>query len=178
MNIIQSIAASWTGRIGLLLLVIAAALTAYASASGLPSRASLSTVEGRVMEATQITHTSTRRGQGARITAVDFQITIQPTGNAQPVKLTIPSNEITRERVVSLINERVRAEYDGERDVYALASGGKDVITYNDSWNKRATAIQVWAERGKMFFGLAIPLVLIGWPLGARKRRKQAAAAA
>jgi len=177
MNIIQSIAASWTGRIGLVLLVIAALLTAYASSSGLPSRSSLSTVEGRVMEATQITHTKGRRGQAASVTSVDFQLAIQAPGSTDTVKLTIPSNEITRAQVTALINERVRAEYDGERDVYALSSGGKEVITYDASWNKRATAIQVWAERGKLFFGLAIPLVLIGWPLGARKRRKQAATA-
>lgn len=176
MNIIQSIAASWIGRIGLLGIALGAVLMAYSAAFGLPARSSLNTVDGTVAEATRITRTATRRGQGARVTGVDFVLSIAKPGGGEPIKLSIPSDEITQDQVVALIGKPVKAEYDGERDVYALSSQGREVISYNTAWKKRADAIQVWAERGKFFLALAVPLALVGWPLGARKRRKQAAA--
>ena len=172
MNIITSMAASWVGRIGLLGIVLGGILIAYSAAFGLPSRSSLTIVDGTVAEATRITRTATRRGQGARVTGVDFVLSIAKPGGGEPIRLSIPSDEITQDQVIALIGKPVKAEYDGERDVYALSSQGKEVISYDTAWKKRADAIQVWAERGKFFLGLAVPLALIGWPLGARKRRK------
>jgi hypothetical protein len=167
--------ASWTGRIGLLLTVAGSVLMVIAGQIGLPSRSSLGTVEGTVTEATQVTRTATRRGQGARVTGVHFVITIVPARGGEAVKLSMPSDEISREQVVSVIRRQVKAEYDGERDVYALTSEGRTVISYDETWRKRSSAIQVWAERGKFLLGLGIPLALIGWPLGQRKLRKAAA---
>jgi hypothetical protein len=172
MNIITSIAVSWVGRIGLLLVLLGIALIAFGSSGGLPARSALSTVEGTVSEATQITRTRTRKGEGRAITGIDFLIAITGASGGEPVKLTIPSGEITRDQVTSIINRRVKAEYDGERDVYVLSSGGRDFLTYEASIQKRVSTATDWSGRGKIAIGLGAPLVLLGWPLGARKRRK------
>ena len=174
-GLIEALKSSWLFKIGLLGVIVGGGLMIYAAMAGLPGRASLKTATGPVTEAIQTTRTSTRRGQGARVTGVDFTLTIAQAGG-QPVKLTIPSNEITRDQVAALINRNVRAEYDGESEVYALSSEGRDVISYATSIEKRSSALQAWGERGKFFIGLAIPLLLIGWFLGARRAKKLAAA--
>ncbi|QCK86591.1 hypothetical protein E8L99_12905 [Phreatobacter aquaticus] len=175
MSMFTSIAASWTGRIGLAGLAVGAVLLAYGSWNALPARAALKTAAGPVTEAVQYTRTSVRRSIQT-VTSVDFMLTIGVPGAAAPVKLSIPSTEITRVQVASLINQQVKAEYDSEGDVYALSSQGLDVITYETTLAARTSAIQKWAERGKVFIALGVPLILVGWPLGARKRRKQQAA--
>jgi hypothetical protein len=175
MHIVSAIIASWIGRIGLLLVLAGACVYAYGKFSELPARSALQTVEGTVSEAKQITRTRTRRGQSTGSTSIDFQITITRAAGL-PVELTMPSQEITRDQVVSIINRPVRAEYDGDRDVYALSSGGRTIISYEDTVKKRSGALASIATFGTALFGLGLPLVLLGWPLGARKLRKRAAA--
>lgn len=177
MAIVSAIIASWVGRIGLLLILAGAGLFVYGKASELPARSALQTVEGIVTEAKQITRTSRRRGQSASVTGVDFQFTVTPAGGAPAITLTMPSDEISRDQVVSIINRAVKAEFDGDRDVYVLTSGGRTLVAYDTAVRKRAGALAQWAERGTIAFGLGLPLLLLGWPLGARKLRKRAVAA-
>lgn len=169
---INAIMHSWTAKIGLLGMAIGLVLMLYTRISGLPSRGELRVVEGIVTEGTRITHSSAKRG----ITSVKFQLTITPQGKT-PIKLTIPSDEITQQQAVSVLDGAVRAEYDSDNDVYALLHGNRVIIDYDTARAKRSTALQAWADASGRFLFFGANLVVIGWFLGARKLRKQAAAA-
>jgi hypothetical protein len=177
-NPIDVIKSSKVAMAGLAGGVVGLALMAYAAISAPPSRTSLRTVEGTVTKGEQITRTRARRGQSATVTGVDFRITVQPAAaGTQPIVLQMPSTMVTRAQIEGIIQQRVKAEYDGESDVWTLASGNRELITYEKTLQSRLTDMDKWAQLGKYLLGIFVPILIVGWFLGSRKVNRLAAGA-
>ena len=141
-----------------------------------PSRASLHRLEGTLAEASRVTTTRRRTGT----TTVNFQLTLQPAGaaagtGAEPVKLTIPAIEMAESDLRGMLGKTVLAEYDGERDVYALSVGGQEVLRYDQTLERRHLGFRQYHVDGIAILGAsAVVLLLAGGWTAIRLRRDAA----
>lgn len=163
---------SWFVKAGLLALVVGAGLMLYSRTAALPERSQLQVAEGIVTTASKITKTSRKRGT----TSITFELSVN-TGAGDPLKLTIPAEEIIQQDVVSVIGKRIRAEYDAENDVYVLAGPGREIVTYENTLRRRGWALKDKGHMGMAAGGLGALLLLIGLPLAWRRLRREKLAA-
>lgn len=174
MNTIIAIArSSWLVMLAAAGIAIGAGMLGYSILSGPPSRESLQTVEGTITEASRVTRKSRRTGS---ITAY-YEMTLKPAGNAAELKLRVPTIEMAESDVRSLITRPVKAEFDSEQDVYVLSSGNREVLTYRNSLERRNLNFrQYYVDGIAIMIGSAVAL-MIGFFMGFRKLRQQAAEA-
>ena len=170
--LITVIRQSWLVKLAILGLVIGAGMIGYSVLSGPPARESLQTVEGTITEASRTTRKSRRSGA---ITSY-YEMTLKPADGGPDLKLRVPSIEMAESDVRSIITRRVKAEFDSERDVYALSSGNREVLTYKNSLERRNLNFrQYYVDGIAAMIGSALAL-LIGFVLGFRKLRRDAVA--
>ena len=170
-DIIKIARNSFIVMIAALGLAVGVGMLGYSVLSGPPARASLQTAEGTISEASRVSRTNRR----TRTTSVYFELTLRPTNGAAEMKLRIPSLEIGETEVRSLIGRPVRAEFDSEQDVYVLRSGNRDVMTYENTLERRQMSFrQYYVDGIALVIGSSL-LLLLGFFLGYRKLRKQAA---
>lgn len=172
-TLITIIRASVIVKLAALGLAVGIGMLGYGIFTSAPPRASLQTAEGVVSEASRITHTSRR----TRSTNSYFELTFRPQGGGDELKLRIPSVEIGETEVRSLIGRVVRAEFDSERDVYVLRSGNRDVLSYENTLERRKLSFRQYYVDGIALLIASAVLMLLGFALGYRKLRRQAGAA-
>jgi len=170
-TLIAVIRSSWIVMLAAAGLVVGAGMVGYSMISGPPSRASLQAVEGVVTEASRTTRKSRRTGT----TTSYYELTLKPTNGAAELKLRIPSIEIAESDVRSLITRPIKAEFDSEQDVFVLASGGREVLTFSNSLERRNLNLrQYYVDGIAVMIGSAVALV-IGFFLAFRKYRRASA---
>ncbi len=99
-------------------------------------------------------------------------MTLKPANGAAEFKLRIPSIEIAESDVRSLISRPVKAEFDSEQDVFVLASGGREVLTFSNSLERRNLNFrQYYVDGIAVIIGSAVALV-IGLFLALRNHRR------
>jgi hypothetical protein len=150
-------------------MAVGAGLVAYSAISAPPSRESLQVVDGKISEASRTTRKSRRTGS----TSSYYELTLKPADASADIKLRIPSIEIAESDVRSLIGRAVKAEFDSERDVYALSSGSREVLTYRNSLERRNLNFRQYHVDGIALMIASSALLLIGFLLGYRKLRKE-----
>ncbi|MGL4240382.1 MAG: hypothetical protein ACRCTI_04640 [Beijerinckiaceae bacterium] len=155
-----------------LALLVGAGMLGYSAISGPPSRASLQTVEGTITEASRVTRTSRR----TRTTTTYYEMALKPAAGAAELKLRVPSIEIAETDVRSLINRPVKAEFDSEKDVYVLSTGGREVLTYANTLERRNLSFRQYYVDGIALMIAGSALLVVGFLWGMRKLRKEAAA--
>lgn len=155
-------------------LVVGIGMLGYSVFTGPPSRASLQTAEGTITEASRVTRTSRR----TRTTSVYFEMTLRQANGAAELKLRIPNTEIAETDVRSLIGRPVRAEFDSEQDIYVLRSGAREVLTYENTLERRRLSFRQYYVDGIALTIASSLVMLLGFFLGYRKLRKEEAAAA
>lgn len=161
----------WLALLGL---AVGTGMIGYAALSTIPARASLQTAEGVVSDASRVTRTSRR----TRSTSVHYDITLRLSAGGAELKLRVPGNEIGETDVRSLIGRTVRAEFDSAQDVYVLRSGNREVLTYQNTVERRQLALRQYHVDGiALLLGSSL-VMLLGFGLGYRKLRRQAAAQA
>ncbi len=153
-------------------IVIGAGMLGYSVLTGPPSRSSLQTVEGTITEASRVTRTSRRSGS----TNAYYEMTLKRTGGASDMKLRVPSIEMAEPDVRALIGRPVRAELDSESDVYVLRTGDREVLTFENSMERRKLNFRQYYVDGIALLTGGSVLLVIGFALGFWKRRKSAAA--
>lgn len=159
----------WLGALGL---VVGFGMFGYSVITGPPTRASLQTVEGTISEASRVTRRSRRTGS----TNSYFEMTLKPVAGAADLKLRVPTIEMAEPDVRSLIGRPVRAEFDSEQDVYVLRSGNREVLTFENTMERRKLSFrQYYVDGIALVIGGSV-LLVIGFLLGLRKLRKQASA--
>lgn len=151
-----------------LLLLLGPALVAMSVYSGwkakgdhaYTAREQLTTINGKVTEASEVTVKSRRRA-----TKHYYQINVQPDGGGEAAKLRIDYST-PKALVVSLIDEKVVALADkSDNDlVYDVAINGKSLITYEATKQRLKAEADSSAKSlsGSGTWGLAILLTLIG----------------
>lgn len=159
--------------IGGLALVVGLGMFGYSVVSSPPERASLQIVEGTISEASRVTRRSRRSGS----TTSYFEMTMKPTDGAAELKLRVPTIEMAETDVRSILGRPVKAEFDSDKDVYALTSGTREVLTYKNSLERRHLNFKQYYVDGIVTMLGGGVLLLIGLLLGYRKLRKEAAAA-
>ncbi len=164
---------SWIVMLAAAGLVVGAGMIGYSMLSGPPARASLQTVDGIVTEASRTTRKSRRTGA----TSSYYELTLKPANGSADLKLRIPSIEMAESDVRSLITRPVKAEFDSEQDVFVLASGGREVLTYANSLERRNLNFrQYYVDGIAVMIGSACALV-IGLILAFRNLRRARAGA-
>lgn len=149
-------------------LLIGAGMIGYSMMSGPPARASLQSVEGVVTEASRTTRKSRRTGS----TTSYYELTLKPVNGSAELKLRIPSIEMAESDVRSLITRPVKAEFDSEQDVFVLASGGREVLTFSNSVERRNLNFrQYYVDGIAVMIGSGVALV-IGFFLALRNHRR------
>lgn len=143
---------------------------AYGQFSGLPSRANLQKVEGVVSEASKVTKKRRRSGT----TTVTYELTVKPDkpGFAD-LKLTIPAVETSETDIRSIISRQIQAEYDSESDVYVLTSGGRQILTYEATIERRKLGLRQYHVDGiAILIGSSVLLLIgAGWTFFKLRRR-------
>ncbi|MGL4239865.1 MAG: hypothetical protein ACRCTI_02005 [Beijerinckiaceae bacterium] len=142
----------------------------FASDQSMPERAALQKVEGEMTGAKKITTTRKRGGS-----SVKYELEIK-AANGAPIMLTIPEREITETQVRSLFRTKLIAEYDGESDVYAIASNGRPVITYENSVKNRKDGNRFLEGLGAAIASLSALFAGLGYWWTRRKMLKEYAA--
>ncbi len=164
---------SFLVMISIIGLAVGLGMVGYAAWSAPHARASLQTAEGVVSDAARVSRTSRR----TRSTSVHYNITLRPKDGGAELALQVPGNEIGETDVRSLIGRMVRAEFDSERDVYVLRSGNRDVLTYENTVERRNLALLQYHVDGiALLIGSSL-VMLLGFLLGYRRLRREAAAA-
>ncbi len=164
---------SWIVMLAAAGLMVGAGMIGYSMLSGPPARASLQTVDGVVTEASRTTRKSRRTG----VTSSYYELTLKPANGSADLKLRIPSIEMAESDVRSLITRPVKAEFDSEQDVFVLASGGREVLTYANSLERRNLNFrQYYVDGIAVMIGSACALV-IGLILAFRNLRRARAGA-
>jgi hypothetical protein len=128
-----------------LVFVVGLGFIGYGQLSGLPSRTSLTSVEGTVTGASKVTKKRRRTGS----MTVTFELALRPSkaGEAE-MKLVIPANEIGETDVRSVIGKVVRAEFDSESDVYVLMSAGRELLKYESAIESRKLGLRQYHVDG------------------------------
>jgi hypothetical protein len=171
-TIITIVRNSWIVMLAAAGIVIGAGMVGYSVLSAPPARESLLVAEGTVTQASRITRKSRRSGS---ITSY-YEMTLKPADGAAELKLRVPTIEMAESDVRSLITRAVKAEFDSEQDVYVLSSGNREVLTYKNSLERRNLNFrQYYVDGIALMIASALALV-VGFFLGFRKLRKEAAA--
>lgn len=146
----------------------------YSVLSGPPSRASLQTAEGTISEASRVTRKNRRSGA----TSAHFEMTLKPAGGAADLKLRVPAIEMAESDVRLLIGRPVRAEFDSEQDVYVLRTGNREVLTFENTLERRKLSFRQYYVDGIAAIVAGSVFLMIGLLLGYRKLRREAAGGA
>ncbi len=162
---------SWIVMLAAAGLLVGAGMIGYSLMSGPPSRASLQTIDGTITEASRTTRKNRRTGS----TTSYYELTLKPANGSTELKLRIPTIEMAESDVRSLITRSVKAEFDSEQDVFVLSSGGREVLTYANSLERRNLNFrQYYVDGIAVMIGSACALV-IGLVLAFRNLRRAGA---
>lgn len=172
-NIIKIASNSLLVMLAALGIIVGVGMLSYGAWMAPPSRASLQTVDGTITEASRTSRTSRR----TRTTTSYFEMTLKPAGGAADLKLRVPTVEMSETDVRALIGRPVKAEFDSEKDVYVLRSGNAEVLTYQNTVERRNLSFKQYYVDGIALIIAGGALMLVGLLLGYRKLRKEAAAA-
>jgi hypothetical protein len=153
-------------------ILIGAGMLVYSAVSAPPTRDSLQTVEGTITEASRVTRKKRRSGS----TTSYYEMTLKPKAGSADLKLRVPTIEMAETDVRSLLGRPVKAEFDSEQDVYVLSSGTREVLTYQNSLERRNLNFRQYHVDGIALMTGSGVILMIGFLLGYRKLRKEAAA--
>jgi hypothetical protein len=157
-------------KLMVLAFILGLGFIAYGQFSGLPSRANLQKIDGVVSEASKVTKKRRRSGT----TTVTYELTVRPDkAGMADLKLTIPAVETSETDIRSIISRPIQAEYDSESDVYVLTSGGKQLLTYDATIERRKLGLRQYHVDGIAILTGSSVLLLVaaGWTFFKLRRR-------
>lgn len=157
-----------------LCLVVGIGMVGYSAISAPPARASLQNAEGTISGASRVTRTNKR----SRATTSYYEMTLKPAAGTADLKLRVPTIEMAESDVRALIGRNVKAEFDSEQDVYVLSQGGREVLTYTNSLERRNLNFRQYHVDGIALMIAGLVLAIVGFFFGLRKLRKEAASSA
>jgi hypothetical protein len=152
-------------------ILIGIGMLGYSLLSGPPSRDSLHVVEGTISEASRVTRKRKRTGSMESY----YEMNLKQPGGAGDLKLRVPTIEMAESDVRSVIGRPVKAEFDTEKDVYVLKSGNREILTFENSLERRKLSFRQYYVDGIAAVIAGTVLLLIGLVLGYRKLRREAA---
>ncbi|CAH0287184.1 hypothetical protein [Roseomonas sp. CECT 9278] len=172
--IIAIIRASLIVKLALVGLAVGAGFVGYAAISAPPQRAALQTLEATLATAARETRTSRRSGSSTS----QYRLTLRPgpAGQAEIV-LTIPALEAAESEIRGAVGKTVRAEFAGADDVYVLAVGGREIVRYDSTAERRRLAYRQYEVDGVAILGGSLVALLVGGVLGWRRLRRSGATA-
>ncbi|MGL5735219.1 MAG: hypothetical protein ACRCYS_10180 [Beijerinckiaceae bacterium] len=155
-------------KYGLLALIAGIGLFGWSMTTDLtmPARSELQTVEGLVTSAKRVTVKRRRGGE-----SVHFELTVDAK-DAPGLKLKIPQAAVTEASVRRVIGRPTRFETDGGTDVYVMATGGQEFVTYAQSVKSRHESNVVMAQIGAAIAGFGLLLAGLGYGLARRKANR------
>lgn len=172
-DIIKIVRNSYLVMFSALGILIGVGMVVYSAISAPPTRESLQVVEGTITEASRVTRKKRRSGA----TTSYYEMTLKPKTGSADLKLRVPTIEMAETDVRSLLGRPVKAEFDSEQDVFVLSSGNREVLTYANSLERRNLNFRQYHVDGiALMLGSGF-IMVIGFLLGYRKHRKEAAAA-
>lgn len=172
--IIAIIRASLIVKLALVGLATGAGFVGYAAFSAPPQRAALKTLESTVTAAARETRTSRRSGSSTS----QYRLTLRPgPGGQEEIILTIPALEAAESEIRGAVGKRVRVEFAGADEVYVLAAGGREIVRYDSTAERRRLGYRQYQVDGIAILGGSLVALLLGAGLTWRRLRRTAAAA-
>jgi hypothetical protein len=172
--IIAIFRASLLVKLALAGLLTGIGFVSYAAVSTPPARAGLQGLEATVVSAARETRTSRRTGTSTS----RYRLTLRPgPAGRDEVALTIPAIVVADSDIRGAIGKRVRAEYADTDDVYVLAIGGREILRYESSAERRRLGYEQYRVDGIAILGGSLALLLAGGGLTWRRLRRTAALA-
>jgi hypothetical protein len=172
--IIAIIRASLMVKLALAGLLIGSGFVGSAAISAPPARASLQTLEATAVSAARETRTSRRSGSSTS----QYRLTLRPgPAGQEEIRLAVPALEAAESDIRAAVGKRVRVEFAGDDDVYALAVGGREIVRYDSTAERRRLGYRQYQVDGIAILGGSLVLLLVGGALTWRRLSRAAAAA-
>lgn len=142
---------------------------AYAAVAVPPARDALAVTEGKLVSAGVVTRTSQR----SRTTTRHFELMVQPIGGGAEARFRIPERAASAHDIRAAIGQRVRAEHAATDDVFVLAAGGREIVGYAASRDRRASEIRQYEVDGVAILGGSLVVLLVAGGFAWRRLRRQ-----
>lgn len=159
-------------QLGLAAIVGGLALTGWANLRAVPSRASLETVSGTMVEGKQVTRNVSRKG--VMRTEIYFQVGIADA-KGQTRTVLVDSGPIGRGDLEALMQKPVVAEVDGGNWAMAVTSQGKQVLAYETVASRRDVNNVSYRLYGPQIAFGGLNLLVVGYLLRRRSLKREAA---
>jgi hypothetical protein len=93
-------------------------------------REGLQVIQGKVVDASEVTVTSKGRRGGGRVSDRYYELDVKPqTGESQKIRIAL---SVKKDAVSDLLNDNIEARFDKDNDniTYEIKAKGKDVLAY------------------------------------------------